>query len=100
MWQMVRRRRANKKRRTEDGGETQGGEKEEEGEDGVAEKEGRRGLVRVNVMESGVDVEGKDEDVVSVELTGLVTLQILDRLLQRKQQQRQRKGQSSADPLG
>ena len=52
---------------------------------------GRRGLIRVNAWESRIDVEGKDEDCVSVELGGLPFVRIVDRLLEQQKRSRKRK---------
>ena len=57
---------------------------------------GRRGFVRVNVWESRIDVEGKDEDCVSVELGGLAFVRIVDRLLEQKKHQRSQRQKRKA----
>ena len=61
---------------------------------------GRRGFIRVNVWESRMDVEGKDEDCVSVELGGLAFVRIVDRLLAQKKRSRRQKRKADDDSNG
>ena len=63
-------------------------EGEREGKGGGEAKLGRRGFIRVNVQESAMEVEGRSADCISVDLTGLMALQILDRLLEAKRPSR------------
>ena len=84
VWAMMRQRRR--------GGGGEGGGGEVGG--GVV---GRRGLIRVNVWESRIDVEGKDEDCVSVELGGLAFVRIVDRLLDQKKRSRRQKRKADDD---
>ena len=60
-------------------------------------KLGRRGFVRVNLNESRIDVEGKDEDCVSVELGGLMFTRLIDGLLEKKRRGRRQKRKAEDD---
>jgi hypothetical protein len=84
VYQMIKKRGGGKKRRREGQEEGKEEQEDEHSKGELHKNKGRRGLIRVNPLEPQLEVGGKDEDCVSIPLNGLVTLQLLDRLLEQK----------------